>query len=76
MVHCGGRAADVGVGVPDLAAGVLALELREGPGDRVLVAADLDLVRRAVTAGLGVGDQELVVLLVDQVRLAGDSGAA
>ena len=40
----GGRAPDVGVGVPHLAAGVFAPELREGPGDRVLVEADLGMV--------------------------------
>ena len=73
-VDRGGGAADVGVGVPHLAAGVFAPELREGPGDRVLVDPDLGMVRRAGTAGLGVGNEQLVVLLADQVGFAGDGG--
>ena len=57
-----------------MAAGVVAPELREGFGDRVLVDPDLGLVRRAGTAGLGVRYEELVVHLADEVRFAGDGG--
>ena len=57
-----------------LAAGIFALELPEDLEDGVLVEADLCLVRRARVSGLGVRDEDLVVLLADEIRLAGDGG--
>ena len=58
----GSGAADVGFGVAGLAAGNLALELLEGFGNGVLVDPDLGLVNWARPSGLGVVDEDLVVM--------------
>ena len=46
----------------------------ESLGNGVLVDADLGLVRRAGAGGFGVGDEDLVMLLGDEVGLTGDGG--
>ena len=73
-IDSGGGAANVGLRVADLTASVFALEMLESFGDSVLVDADLGLVRWAGMAGLGIGNEDLVMLLADEVRLAGDGG--
>ena len=70
----GSGAADVGVGIPDLAGGSLLLEPRQRLRDGVLVDLDLGPVRGAPLSGLGIGDEDLVGLFAYEVRLSGDGG--